>query len=120
MYQQPEICAVENSSVFIPCSFFYPSALKAVRVMWGHERHDIYLGPFLFDSNDTLPNSRFQYRGDKKDNCSLTIHPVGHNDSGKYAFRFVTDDPVGKYTGVDGSTLRVVGKILLFSSRSCV
>lgn len=88
--------------------------------MWGHERNDIFLGPFSFDSNRTTSNSRFQYRGGKERNCSLTIHQVTCNDSGKYTFRFVTDDPVGKYTGALGSTLRVASKFWLFYLRSLV
>lgn len=119
-YPQANICAVKNSTVFIPCSFFYPSALKVVTVMWGHERNNLYNGPFLFDSNNVSSNSRFQYHGDRERNCSLIIHHVRHNDSGKYAFRFLTDEPKGKFTGVDGSTLRVAGKFLLFYSRSLV
>lgn len=119
-YPQPNICTVKNSTVDIPCTFFYPSTLRVVRVLWAHERNNLYDGPFLFDSDNTSSDSRFQYHGDKIRNCSLAIHHVGHNDSGKYAFRFVTDYSTGKYSGVDGSTLRVVGKFLLFYSRSLV
>lgn len=117
-YLQARICAVENSTVFIPCTYFYPRTLAVVRVMWGHERSNIFEGPFLFDSNDMLSDPRFQYRGDRRNNCSLTIDHVGRNDSGKYAFRFVTDYPSGKFTGVEGSTLAVAGKfVLLFYSQ---
>lgn len=120
VYPQANICAVKNSTVFIPCTFFFPATLKVVRVMWGHERDHLFDGPFLFDSDYTPSNSRFQYHGDRERNCSLTIDHVRHNDSGKYAFRFLTDYPTGKYTGVSGSTLTVVGKFLLFYSRSLV
>lgn len=117
-YPQASICAVENSTVFIPCTYFYPLTLTVVRVMWGHERSDIFEGPFLFDSNDTLSDPRFQYRGDRQDNCSLTIARVGRNDSGKYTFRFVTDYDSGKFTGVEGSTLEVAGEFIsLFYSQ---
>lgn len=78
--------------------------------MWGHERSDIYEGPFLFDTNDTHSNTKFLYRGDRRGNCSLTIDRVGRNDSGKYTFRFVTDFSEGKFTGVEGSTLAVASK----------
>lgn len=119
-YPQANICAVENSTAFIPCTFFYPGALKVVSVMWGHESSSFYFGPFLFDSNNATSNSRFQYHGDKEHNCSLTIHQVKHKDSGKYAFRFMTNDPIGKFTGLPAATLRVASKFWLFYSRSLV
>lgn len=118
-YPQAIICAVKNSSVLIPCSFFFPSTLVVHRVMWGHERNNIFEGPFLFDSDNFL-DPKFQYHGDKKSNCSLIIHQISRNDSGKYTFRFVTNDPKGKFTGVDGSMLKVAGKFLLFYSRFMV
>ncbi|XP_051244873.1 B-cell receptor CD22 isoform X5 [Dicentrarchus labrax] len=106
-YQQGHICAVKGSTVVIPCSFHYPGNQIVDRVMWGHERHNIYDGPFIYESisNNTLP--RFHYNGDKKHNCSLEISHVEPNDTGKYTFRFITDSAVGKWTGVEGSTLKV-------------
>lgn len=87
--------------------------------MWVHERNDLFKGPFLYDSNNLISNSRFQYNGDKKKNCSFTIGHIGSNDSGKYAFRFVTDNPTGKFTGISGSTLQVFGKFLLCCCALC-
>uniref|UniRef100_A0A8C4HBG4 Ig-like domain-containing protein n=1 Tax=Dicentrarchus labrax TaxID=13489 RepID=A0A8C4HBG4_DICLA len=111
-YQQGHICAVKGSTVVIPCSFHYPGNQIVDRVMWGHERHNIYDGPFIYESisNNTLP--RFHYNGDKKHNCSLEISHVEPNDTGKYTFRFITDSAVGKWTGVEGSTLKVGGKTM--------
>lgn len=79
--------------------------------MWGHERFNLFIGPFLFESNKNRTSSKFEYIGDRKQNCSLKIHKVEQNDAGKYAFRFVTDLKTGKMTGVPGSTLTVVGKL---------
>lgn len=81
--------------------------------MWGHERNDLFKGPFLYDSDKINLTSRFLYNGDRKNNCSFTIQHIGRNDSGKYAFRFETSDATGKFTGVDGPTLQVSGKFLL-------
>lgn len=83
--------------------------------MWGHERNNLFEGPFLFDSNDTLSDPRFEYGGDRQRNCSLTIHQVRRNDSGEYAFRFVTDLETGKFTGVKGPELAVFGKVFFFA-----
>lgn len=108
-YQQ-HVCAVKGSSVVIPCTFYYPVEEVVQGVIWGHERYNIYDGPFIFDSNFNDSSSRFQYIGDKQDNCSLKILQVEHNDTGKHTFRFITDSKEGKWTGTDGSTLKVVGK----------
>uniref|UniRef100_A0A674ME09 Ig-like domain-containing protein n=1 Tax=Takifugu rubripes TaxID=31033 RepID=A0A674ME09_TAKRU len=97
-YPLANICVLENSSVFIPCTFFYPAGSSVTRVMWGHERNDLYEGPFLYDSDNLNLTSRFRYNGDKKNNCSFTIQNIGCNDSGKYAFRFETIKDTGKFT----------------------
>lgn len=81
--------------------------------MWGHERNDLFKGPFLYDSENLNLTSRFRYNGDQRNNCSFAIQHIRRNDSGKYAFRFVTTNPAGKFTGVAGSTLQVYGKFLL-------
>uniref|UniRef100_H2TTV7 Ig-like domain-containing protein n=1 Tax=Takifugu rubripes TaxID=31033 RepID=H2TTV7_TAKRU len=111
-YPLANICVLENSSVFIPCTFFYPAGSSVTRVMWGHERNDLYEGPFLYDSDNLNLTSRFRYNGDKKNNCSFTIQNIGRNDSGKYAFRFETTEDTGKFTGITGSVLQVFGKFL--------
>ncbi|XP_027140720.1 B-cell receptor CD22 isoform X3 [Larimichthys crocea] len=105
-YQLGPICAVKGSSVVIPCSYDYPKEHKVKEVLWGHEKYNIYDGPFLFNSTMKNTTSRFQYIGDKEHNCSFLIHQVENNDKGKYAFRFITDQD--KCTGIYGSTLKVV------------
>ncbi|XP_036943608.1 B-cell receptor CD22-like isoform X2 [Acanthopagrus latus] len=107
-YHQQHICAVKGSSVVIPCSFYYPENLQVKKVMWGDKRAHISDGPFIFESEMNETDTRFQYIGDKKHNCSFEIHNVEHNDAGKYIFRFITDTEKGKWTGPAGSTLKVV------------
>ncbi|XP_075999176.1 B-cell receptor CD22-like [Genypterus blacodes] len=75
--------------------------------MWGHERSNIYRGPFVFDSKFSETPSKFQYVGDKHQNCSLKIHRVDHNDKGRYTFRFILHAKRNKFTGTGGSTLHV-------------
>ncbi|TKS91985.1 B-cell receptor CD22 B-lymphocyte cell adhesion molecule [Collichthys lucidus] len=105
-YQLGHICAVKGSSVVIPCSYDYPKEHKVEEVLWGHEKYHIYDGPFLFDSAMKNTTSRFQFIGDKEHNCSFLIHQIENNDTGKYAFRFITDKD--KFTGKYGPTLKVV------------
>lgn len=112
-YQRPDICAVKNSTVVIPCSFYYPDDQNVTRVMWGHGTYTFH-GPFIFDSKGNNTLSRFQYVGDEQHDCSLKIHHAQLNDADKYAFRFTTDKEGGKWTGTDGSTLKVVGTFNLF------
>ncbi|XP_032394119.1 B-cell receptor CD22 isoform X1 [Etheostoma spectabile] len=107
-YHQQHICAVKDSSVVIPCSFYYPDNQRVQSTAWGHEKYDIFNGPFNFDSKLNETKKRFQYIGDTNHNCSLKINQVEHNDTGKHTFRFTTNDKEGKWTGKDGSTLKVV------------
>ncbi|XP_053299255.1 B-cell receptor CD22 [Pleuronectes platessa] len=104
---QPNVCAVKGSSVVIPCSFDYPGGIVQ-QVMWGHESKDIFDGPFIFDSASNNQPSVYQYIGDQSHNCSLKINPGKHNITGKYTFRFITKSPTGKWTGQEGSILKIV------------
>ncbi|XP_076738260.1 sialoadhesin-like [Maylandia zebra] len=49
---------------------------------------------------------RVQYHCDNKD-CTLRITDLRESDSAEYKFRFVTNQPGGKYTGSPGVTLSV-------------
>lgn len=108
-YQQPHMCVVKGSSVVILCSFSYPDKHIVQEVMWGHK--NIFAGPFIYHSGSNNSSSRFQYVGNKRNNCSPQIHQVEHSDEGKYAFRFITNSTNGQWTGKSGSTLKIVGKI---------
>uniref|UniRef100_A0A3B4EQ28 B-cell receptor CD22 n=1 Tax=Pundamilia nyererei TaxID=303518 RepID=A0A3B4EQ28_9CICH len=105
-YQQPHMCVVKGSSVVILCSFSYPDNHIVQEVMWGHK--NIFAGPFIYHSGSNNSSSRFQYVGNKRNNCSLQIHQVEHSDEGKYAFRFITNSTNGQWTGKSGSTLKIV------------
>lgn len=112
-YGRQRICALKGSSVVIPCSFHYPPDVTVQSVKWGHEKANIYTGPFTYDSESTSTSSRFQYVGDKRHNCSLQIQHVEESDSGKHAFRFTAGPAHGLaqgWTGVVGSLLEVAGE----------
>ncbi|KAL3987050.1 COP9 signalosome complex subunit 5 [Sarotherodon galilaeus] len=106
-YRQPHMCVVKGSSVVILCSFSYPDKHVVQEVMWGHNKN-IFAGPFIYHSGSNNSSSRFQYVGNKRNNCSLQIHQVEHSDEGKYAFRFTTNSTEGQWTGKSGSTLKIV------------
>lgn len=114
------MCAVRNTTAVFQCSFAYPGGYNVKEVKWAHGESHLYYGPFIFDSNDNK-SSKFQYIGDKTKNCSLKIHHAEQSDAGRYAFRFITDIEVGRYTGAKGPVLQVTGKfglILLKTSKS--
>ncbi|XP_069004677.1 B-cell receptor CD22-like [Embiotoca jacksoni] len=86
-YQQRLICAVKGSSVVIGCSFDHPDKKRAERVLWGHIKPHEIKPRVISYSNVGNVSGRFQYIGDKRHNCSLKIHQVEHNLSGKYVVR---------------------------------
>lgn len=109
-YQQQHICAVKGSSVVIPCSFYHPENMRVNRVMWGHVKTNHFKGRFISDSLRKI-TKRFQYIGDKHHNCSLKIHQVEHDDTGKFTVRFINNKK-GRRHNVS-PTLKVVGKFFL-------
>ncbi|XP_020503995.2 sialic acid-binding Ig-like lectin 14 isoform X1 [Labrus bergylta] len=99
-YQQQHMCAVEGSSVVIPCSFSSPGSQRVKRVMWGQEKSQ----SFISESN----SRKFQYIGDTRSNCSLKIHQVERNDAGKYSVRIITNKGKGIRPTNGILTLKVV------------
>ncbi|XP_037649503.1 B-cell receptor CD22-like [Sebastes umbrosus] len=105
VYHQQRICAVNGSSVVIPCSFYYPDDHIVEKCMWAHVKCHHHLKSCLISERNLNP--RFQYIGDRQHNCSLKIHQVERKDAGKYAFRFTTNSKEGKWTGRNGPILKV-------------
>ncbi|KAF4076174.1 hypothetical protein AMELA_G00227280 [Ameiurus melas] len=62
--------------------------------------------PYVYNSA-SITTSDFEYAGDDKSDCTLLIHNVQFNYSGEYRFRFITNDPKIRYTGVPGAILQV-------------
>nr|XP_024658446.1 B-cell receptor CD22 [Maylandia zebra] len=107
-YTSTQICAVKGSTVEIRCTFTYPSTINGIRVdkkFW-----------FIRDENKELVDlkteseyrDRVQYQCEDND-CTLRISDLRESDSAEYKFRFITNDPGGKYSGVPGVTLTVTG-----------
>ncbi|XP_040900791.1 B-cell receptor CD22-like [Toxotes jaculatrix] len=116
-YPRP-VCAVETSTVTLPCTFtplrsFIQSGrevlLEIVRVRWC-KNHLICQGntPSVYDSNSETNDPRYQYLGDKKGNCTLQIRDLRPEDSATFRFRMEVNHPEGQFTGQSGVTVTVV------------
>nr|XP_040048057.1 B-cell receptor CD22-like [Gasterosteus aculeatus aculeatus] len=116
VYPQRDICVVNGSFVVIPCLFDHPYNLRVKNVMWYHVKSRPVKSPLVYDSSSNKVPTRFQYIGDQKNNCSLKMDQVDHNDAGKYVFRFTTNSENGKWTGRPGPTLKIVD-LKIFSTR---
>ncbi|XP_044215382.1 V-set and immunoglobulin domain-containing protein 2-like isoform X2 [Thunnus albacares] len=115
-YQRP-VCAVKGSTVTLPCTFtplksFNQNGkevpLRIVRVLWC-VNHEICHGttPSVYDSNSTMPNSRYQYLGDKKGNCTLQIRNIQMIDNTTFRFRMEVNNTEGHFTGRSGVIVTV-------------
>ncbi|XP_059409035.1 B-cell receptor CD22-like [Carassius carassius] len=104
-YSHPHICALKNSSVIMTCTYTYPTGCKIEKVFWtknpvkGEESQDL--------SEDPEYSQRLQYLGDKQQNCTIRLSHVTQKDQHMYCFRFTTDKPDVKWTGVPGVNLTV-------------
>ncbi|XP_057690917.1 uncharacterized protein LOC130915138 [Corythoichthys intestinalis] len=117
-YPEPT-CAARGSTVTLPC-FFKPQAL-VLRTLWCI-KHEICQGTkpsqsvthVVYDSNITKINSRYDYLGDLKGNCTLRIRDIQQGDNEIFRFRMET---IGKpftqrsgvkVTVVEGEPMRVL------------
>ncbi|XP_060756450.1 uncharacterized protein LOC132867511 [Neoarius graeffei] len=112
-YPDNLICAVRGFSVSIPCSYYYdPTSNPNIQVtqkLWCsmNSNTDVCLSPPYVYNSSSNTNSDFEYAGDDKSNCTLLIHNLQFSYSGEYRFRFITDNPDDRWTGVPGATLQV-------------
>ncbi|XP_053530758.1 carcinoembryonic antigen-related cell adhesion molecule 2 isoform X2 [Ictalurus punctatus] len=111
-YPDNPICAVRGFSVPIPCSYYYPTSnpnIQVTQMLWcsmNSNTDKCQNPPYVYNSA-SITTSDFEYAGDNKSNCTLLIHNVQFSYSGVYKFRFITDNPSGKWTGEPGATLQV-------------
>ncbi|XP_051749115.1 B-cell receptor CD22-like [Ctenopharyngodon idella] len=105
-YSPSHICALNDSSVIMSCTYTYPSGYQIMRVFL--TKGAVKKGEELKDlSEDPEYSQRLQYLGDKQQNCTIRLSHVTLKDSHEYYFRFITDKPDGKWTGKPGVTLAV-------------
>ncbi|XP_047455097.1 leucine-rich repeats and immunoglobulin-like domains protein 1 [Mugil cephalus] len=123
-------CAVEGSTVTLPCTFTPATSveingkdekLKIVRVVWC-QNHPICHSntPSVYDSNSTNNDPRYQYLGDKKRNCTLQIIDIQKKDDASFRFRMEADNGAGHFTNTTGVRVFVVDGIqmMIQSSRN--
>ncbi|XP_077057483.1 B-cell receptor CD22-like isoform X2 [Siphateles boraxobius] len=104
-YSPSHICALNDSTVIMRCTYRYPTGYQIEKVFWTKTLvidHEDYLDL----SNDTEYSTRLQYLGDKQQNCTIRLSHVTLNDEHMYYFRFITDKDM-EYTGVPGVSLTV-------------
>ncbi|XP_053197037.1 carcinoembryonic antigen-related cell adhesion molecule 5-like [Scomber japonicus] len=107
-YTSTHICALKGSTVYIHCTYSYPSRINNV---------DTVVDETFWFTKESINEhvdlktvseyaGRVQYHCDKND-CTLRITDLRERDSAEYKFRFITNQPGGKYTGFPGITLTV-------------
>uniref|UniRef100_A0A3P8PB07 B-cell receptor CD22 n=1 Tax=Astatotilapia calliptera TaxID=8154 RepID=A0A3P8PB07_ASTCA len=109
-YTSTQVCAFKGATAEIRCTFRYPSTIngrntRVVKKFWfithkNNEPVDLKTDPEY--------SGRVQYQCENND-CTLRITDLRESDSAEYKFRFITNDPRGKYSGSPGVTLTVTG-----------
>ena len=97
-YSSTNVCGVKGSYLDIFCTYSYPSHLEIRETYWyikwvtGGKADDLSL--------DSKYRGRVEYLGDKVDNCTLRVKDLKESDKAEtYRFRFLTNDPKGKFSG---------------------
>ncbi|XP_028984401.1 uncharacterized protein LOC114842746 isoform X1 [Betta splendens] len=126
-YPDP-VCAVRGSTVTLPCTFTSLQSttndntkyiLQVVRVRWC-QNHGICQGttPSVYDSNNQNNNSRYQYLGNLKENCTLRIRDVQKTDDAVLRFRMEVNHTSGHFTEPSGVRVTVIEPSELRINRS--
>ncbi|XDV16412.1 hypothetical protein PO909_016139, partial [Leuciscus waleckii] len=106
IYSPSHICAVNDSTVIMRCTYTYPTGRQIKKVFWTKTLvKDNGEHPDL--SEDPEYSQRLQYLGDKQQNCTIRLSHVTLKDSHMYYFRFLTDKDDVKWIGTPGVTLNV-------------
>ncbi|CAI5681306.1 unnamed protein product [Oreochromis niloticus] len=107
-YTSTQVCAFKGSTAEIRCTFRYPSTIDG--------RNTSIQKTFWFtkvkDNEPVDLTTQSEYRDHvhyqcKNNDCTLRITDLRESDSAEYKFRFITNDPGGKYSGVPGVSLTV-------------
>ncbi|KAG1955816.1 hypothetical protein F2P79_007802 [Pimephales promelas] len=103
-YSPLHICALNDSTVIMNCTYTYPTGHQIEKVFWSKTLVK-YNGEFPDLSNDPEYSQRLQYLGDKQQDCTVRLSHVTLKDSHMYYFRFITDK--NKWIGAPGVSLTV-------------
>ncbi|XP_056309833.1 B-cell receptor CD22-like [Danio aesculapii] len=106
-YSPTQICALQNSTMTISCTFTYPTTgYQIMKVFWNIDQ--VKQGDEFADlSNNPEYSQRLQYLGDKQQNCTVRLSHVTKKDEHEYYFRFITNVTGGIWTGIPGVRLSV-------------
>ncbi|XP_056226899.1 B-cell receptor CD22-like isoform X2 [Seriola aureovittata] len=121
IYPRSHICTLNGSTVEIRCSYRFPSRLNDAdtaveETFWFTRLSDNEPVDLRADSEYS---GRVQYHCGEND-CTLRITDLRESDSAEYKFRFITNQPGGKYTGEPGVTLSVTGlQVKMSESKRC-
>ncbi|KAL6459077.1 hypothetical protein MHYP_G00325490 [Metynnis hypsauchen] len=107
-YADRRVCALEGSSVNIPCSYSYPSDQAVIETYWSYNHHDM--------RQSMQFTGRVKYAGDKNKNCALRLTGLRQNDSGNYRFSFMTKTAPSIFIGSPGVQLTVTSMEVRVSS----
>ncbi|XP_062389762.1 B-cell receptor CD22-like [Sardina pilchardus] len=117
VYIPKEACALAGSTLYVDCTYVYPSHLKVTGAFWyqgcssGGEDEDL--------SQNKEFAGRVEYLGDTESSCSLRVTDLKESDSGEYCFRFITSRWWrGKWTGAPGVDLSVSVLQVLMASET--
>ncbi|KAL7884797.1 hypothetical protein AOLI_G00075670 [Acnodon oligacanthus] len=102
------VCALEGSSVDIPCIYSYPSDQAVIEAYWSYNHSDMRQSEQFA--------GRVEYAGDKNKNCALRLTGLSQNDSGNYRFSFMTNTAPGIFIGSPGVQLTVTSMEVRVSS----
>ncbi|KAI4874552.1 hypothetical protein NFI96_029029, partial [Prochilodus magdalenae] len=91
-YADRGICALEGSSLKIPCTYIYPKNQTVNETYWSYNNSDIRQLKQLI--------GRVAYTGDKNKKCTLGLTGLRQNDSGMYHFSFMTSSAVKIFSGL--------------------
>ncbi|XP_049341081.1 sialoadhesin-like [Astyanax mexicanus] len=107
MYTLDSVCALEGSSVDLSCFYKHPGGLTVTESFW-------FINETGVEPVDLLDDDQYKGRVQYHQNQNQLYHTVRitdlkASDSQIYNFRFITDDPDGKYFGSSGVSLSVTG-----------
>ncbi|XP_039901161.1 B-cell receptor CD22-like isoform X1 [Simochromis diagramma] len=107
-YSSTQVCAFKGATAEIRCTFTYPSTINGINTRVEEKFW------FIRDENnepvDLKTESEYRDRVEyqcKNNDCTLRISDLRESDSAEYKFRFITNDPGVKNSGVPGVTLTV-------------
>ncbi len=116
-YTSTQICAFKGSTVDMHCNYTYPRRLanrdtKVTERYWFTKMKGNRKG-FVKLTTDSEYSGRVEYIC-KNNSCTLRTTNLRESDSTVYKFRFITNQPRGKYTGKPGITLSVTGNVMVY------